>query len=95
MLGDQQCIRKTGGDLSLTQRWQMIRQNIIPFIQQTLKNYYYSYSKFNVKSINLTLNSVRLPDNSSVYHALEQMQSSASVALQNHCLRTWCYAAAV
>jgi HD superfamily phosphodiesterase len=93
-VGTQSWMQTTGGDLSLKERWHIISLRLVPFIQQTIKNHYYAHRSPVYKNNDLSIDAVSLPDSRVITDALEYMQSCSSVALQNHCLRTWCYAAA-
>lgn len=94
VVGNQAWMQTTGGDLSLKECWQILSNDLVPFIRQTIKNHYYAHRSITYKYNDLMVEHVTLPDSRVVSDALEYMQSCSSVALQNHCLRTWCYAAA-
>ncbi|RZF56875.1 HD domain-containing protein [Acinetobacter halotolerans] len=93
-IGRQAWMIQTSGDLSLKDRMALLSHSLLPALKQSIKMYAFaSQSKRNVQH-DLSLDDLYLPDSADVKQALQKMQSCSSEALQNHCLRTWCYAVA-
>ncbi len=91
-IGRQAWMQQKLGDLSLQDRVALLRHSLFPVLKQSLKMYALAHRKSTSK-LDLNLTDLQLPDSSDVQQALEKMQSCSSVALQNHCLRTWYFAA--
>ena len=91
-IGRQVWMQQSSGDLSLQDRVALLRHSLFPVLKQSLKMYSLAHRKSTSK-FDLNLTDLQLPDSSDVQQALEKMQSCSSVALQNHCLRTWYFAA--
>lgn len=93
-IGRQAWMRQTSGDLSLKDRMALLSHSLLPVLKQSIKMYsLVNRSRLNVQH-ELHLDDLVLPDSVDVQRALEEMQSCSSASLQNHCLRTWCYAIA-
>lgn len=93
-IGRQIWMTRTSGDLALKDRLALLRHSLFPVIQQTIKSYALAHHDKVDKQHELNIADITLPDSADVLHALDQMQSCSTEALQNHCLRTWCYASA-
>ncbi|EXB48005.1 HD domain protein [Acinetobacter sp. 1000160] len=93
-IGRQHWMNRTSGDLGLKDRITLLSHSLLPVIQQTIKSYALAHHKQRNRMQQLSIEDLVLPDSSDVQQALAQMQSCSAEALQNHCLRTWCYAIA-
>ena len=91
-IGRQVWMQQSSGDLSLQDRVALLRHSLFPVLKQSLKMYALAHRK-STSMLEFSLDDLQLPDSSDVQQALEKMQSCSSVALQNHCLRTWYFAA--
>lgn len=92
-IGRQVWMVQTSGDLSLTDRMTLLSHSLLPVLQQSVKMYAFAGSLMKAPKI-LQIDDLQLPDSVEIKHAIEKMQSCSSIALQNHCLRTWYYAVA-
>ncbi|MFV5368183.1 HD domain-containing protein [Acinetobacter junii] len=92
-IGRQVWMVQTSGDLSLTDRMRLLSHSLLPVLQQSVKMYAFASSMTKAPKI-LQIGDLHLPDSVEIKHAIEKMQSCSSIALQNHCLRTWYYAVA-
>ncbi|MCH7335794.1 HD domain-containing protein [Acinetobacter sp. NIPH 2699] len=93
-IGQQAWMMQTSGDLSLKDRMTLLGHSLLPVLKQSLKMYGLAHRSKRTVSQDLSLDDLYLPDSTDVKQALQKMQSCSSEALQNHCLRTWCYAIA-
>ncbi|MGN5764660.1 HD domain-containing protein [Acinetobacter calcoaceticus] len=93
-IGRQHWMIRTSGDLGLKDRITLLSHSLLPVIQQTIKSYALAHHKQRNRMQQLSIEDLVLPDSPDVQQALAQMQSCSAEALQNHCLRTWCYAIA-
>ncbi|EPG41443.1 HD domain-containing protein [Acinetobacter colistiniresistens] len=93
-IGRQAWMVQSSGDLSLKDRMALLRYSLLPVLKQSIKMYSLSHRIRPASQFQLNLDDLELPDSLEVQQALELMQSCSAEALQNHCLRTWCYAVA-
>ncbi|CAM4200106.1 hypothetical protein F901_00786 [Acinetobacter dispersus] len=93
-IGRQAWMTQTSGDLSLKDRMLLLRHSLFPVLKQSIKMYSLANRNRLAVQHELRLDDLVLPDSVDVQRALEEMQSCSSASLQNHCLRTWCYAMA-
>lgn len=93
-IGRQAWMMQTSGDLSLKDRMLLLRHSLFPVLKQSIKMYSLANRSRPTVQHELRLDDLILPDSVDVQRALEEMQSCSSTSLQNHCLRTWCYATA-
>ncbi|NNP77152.1 phosphohydrolase [Acinetobacter sp. Ac_3412] len=93
-IGRHAWMAQTSGDLSLKNRMLLLRHSLFPVLKQSIKMYSLAYRIKPATPYQLDMDDLRLPDSVDVQQALEKMQDCSSQALQNHCLRTWCYATA-
>lgn len=93
-IGRHAWMAQTSGDLSLKDRMALLSYSLLPVLKQSIKMYSLAYRDKPATQHELEVDDLRLPDSSDVRQALEKMQDCSSQDLQNHCLRTWCYATA-
>ncbi|MCH7380073.1 MULTISPECIES: HD domain-containing protein [Acinetobacter] len=93
-IGRHVWMAQTSGDLSLKDRMLLLRHSLFPVLKQSIKMYSLANRNRPTVQHELRLDDLILPDSVNVQRALEEMQSCSSRSLQNHCLRTWCYAIA-